>query len=135
MLKAQQLRWGVSASCVCSLLEQPSLDLLPGILAALVGVHAKQDAQATRQAAGLLLQQVGLRLSFETLNTSAYRCSYSWSQEAMQNGLKCESQSDFPVLPAFHSKVLCSLLELKALAKWCDSSRQSSSLKSCSEVR
>lgn len=37
--------------------------------------------------------------------------------------------------PAFHSMVLCSLLELKALAKWCDSRRQSSSLKSCSEVR
>ena len=42
------------------LLEQSSLDLRPGVLAALVRVHAKQDAQATGQAAGLLLQQVRL---------------------------------------------------------------------------
>lgn len=49
-----------------SLLEQSSLDLLPGVPAALVCVHAKQDAQPTCQAAGLLLQEIGLRLSFET---------------------------------------------------------------------
>lgn len=33
--------------------------------------------------------------------------------------------------PALQSAVLCSLLELKSLAKPCDSSRQSSSLKRC----
>lgn len=49
-----------------SLLEQSSLDLLPGVPAAFVCVHAKQDAQPTCQAAGLLLQEIGLRLSFET---------------------------------------------------------------------
>lgn len=72
-----RLQWDMNASHVCSLLEQSSLDLLPGVLAALVCVHAKQDAQATRQAAGFLLQQVGLRLSFETLNT--FRCTHSYS--------------------------------------------------------
>ena len=43
--------------------------LLPGVLANLVSVHTKQDAQVTRQTAGLLLRQVGLQLSFETLTT------------------------------------------------------------------
>lgn len=43
-----------------SLLEESSLNLLPSVLAALVCVHTEQDAQATRQAAGLLLQQIGL---------------------------------------------------------------------------
>lgn len=56
-----------------SLLEQSSLDFLPGVLAALVCVHAKQDTQAARQAAGLLLQQVGLRLSFETFNAHRHK--------------------------------------------------------------
>lgn len=50
------------------LLEQPSLDFLPGVPPALVCVHAEQDAEATSQAARLLLQQVGLRLAFESLN-------------------------------------------------------------------
>lgn len=52
------------------LLEQPSLDFLPGVPPALVCVHAEEDAQATRQAARLLLQQVGLRLAFEALNAN-----------------------------------------------------------------
>lgn len=54
------------------LLEQSSLDLPPGVLAALVCVHTEQDAKATCQAAGLLLQQIGLRLSLETLNTHTH---------------------------------------------------------------
>ena len=73
LLNDQQLQWDTNAPHVCSLLEQSSLDLLPGVLAALVCVHAKQDAQATGQAAGLLLQQVGLRLPLETLNTRTHR--------------------------------------------------------------
>lgn len=36
--------------------------------------------------------------------------------------------------PALQRAVLCSLLELKSLAKLCDSSRQSSSLKRCADV-
>lgn len=48
------------------LLEQAFLHLPPGVAAALVGVHAEEDAQAAGQAAGLLLQQVGLGLPFET---------------------------------------------------------------------
>ena len=74
-LNDEQLQRDRNAPHVCSLLEQSSLDLLPGVLAALVCVHAKQDAQATRQAAGLLLQQVGLRLPLETLNTRTHRCA------------------------------------------------------------
>lgn len=46
--------------------EQSPLHLLPCILPALVRVHAEKDAQAARQAAGLLFQQIGLRLPFET---------------------------------------------------------------------
>lgn len=57
-------------------LEQSPLDLFPGVLAALICVHAKEDAQAARQAAGLLLQEVGLRLPFETLNTHTHTHRY-----------------------------------------------------------
>lgn len=56
-----------------SLLEQSSLDLLPGVPAALVCVHAKQDAQPTCQAAGLLLQEIWLRLSFETFKMNTHK--------------------------------------------------------------
>lgn len=56
-----------------SLLEQPSLDLLPGGLTAVVSVHPEQDPQATRQTAGLLLQQIGLRLPFKTWNRQTER--------------------------------------------------------------
>lgn len=38
-------------------------------------------------------------------------------------------------LPAFHRAVLWSLLELNAFANLCDSNKQSSSLKSCCDVR
>lgn len=38
-------------------------------------------------------------------------------------------------LPAFHRAVLCSLLELNAFANLCDSNKQSSSLKSCCDVK
>ena len=51
-------------------LEQSSLHLLPGCLAAVICVHAEQDAEATSQTVGLLLQQVGFGLPLETLETS-----------------------------------------------------------------
>lgn len=42
---------------------------------------------------------------------------------------------DMDGLPAFHRALLCSLLELNAFANLCDSNKQSSSLKSCCDVK
>lgn len=93
-LKGQQHQWDLNTSCICCLLEQSSLDLLPSILAALIRVHAKQDTQATRQAAGLLLQQVWLWLSLETLNKRTYRFLLwykipKWPQDTTQPEVNC----------------------------------------------
>lgn len=116
------------------LLQQPSLDFFPGVLPVFVCVHAEQDPQATSQAARLLLQQVGFRLAFEPLDGNNHADTPSDTHRYIF--FKCQCGEEIKVTrPAFHSRVLCSLLELKALAKWCDSIRQSSSLKSCSEVR
>lgn len=49
-------------------------------------------------------------------------------------GLCVLNNKSFSYSPALQSAVLCSLLELKSLAKVCDSSRQSSSLKRCADV-
>lgn len=45
--------------------QQADLDVGPRGLELRVGVHSKQDPQAARKAAGLLLQQVGLGFPFE----------------------------------------------------------------------
>lgn len=45
--------------------QQACLDVRPGVLQLTVGVHPEQDPQAAREAAGLLLQQVGLGFPLE----------------------------------------------------------------------
>lgn len=58
-LDLRQQRRGVSSQ------QQAGLDVGPGGLQLEVRVHPEQDPQAAGQAAGLLLQQVGLGLPFE----------------------------------------------------------------------
>lgn len=63
---------GGKAETARILLQEPSLDLLPGTNPALVHVHPEENAQPTGQAARLLLQEVGFGFAFEACRRGTF---------------------------------------------------------------